>query len=126
MRAAERERLEPAVRAAAHARSASQPKLDATGAGTLNERSGDAERLTESARAGIGGTGATTGAGRTMDWPLWAPAGAAVKRMAADSMKAATRATRRPNMVHKVASQPPAVKVCSDQAVCLPLGSMGS
>ncbi len=114
MTAAKRERLETVVRAAAHARSASQPKLDATGAVTLNERLGDAERLTESARAGIGGTGATTGAGRTMDGFLWAQAGAAVKTMAADRMKAAARTTRRPDMADTVASQPPAVKVCSD------------
>ena len=73
-----------------------------------------------------GAAGVTMGAGRTMDGPSCAWAGSAAKTTAADSMKAATRIARRPNMVHTVAIQPPAVKVCSDQVVCLPLRSMGS
>src|SRR5438876_524610 len=87
---------------------------------------GAAGELIGCAGEATGAPVATTGAGRSMDGPSCARTGAAVRTMAADSMKATTRATRRPSMVHKVASQPPAVKVCSDQAVCLLLGSMGS
>src|ERR1700730_1954485 len=126
MTAAERERLETAERAAAPARRVSQPKLEAAGAATSNERPGDAERLIGSARAGVGVAGATPGAGRTIDVPSCARAGVAAKTMAADSMNAATRTARGPHMVHTVAIQPPAVKVCSDQVVCLPPRSMGS
>jgi len=129
MTGAERKRLKTVVRAAAHARSASQPKLDATGAAaTLNERLGDAERLKDSVRAGIGVAGATMGAGTAMDGPLWAQAGAAavVTTTAASTEEAARVNRQRPDMVHTVAIPTRAVKLCSDQAVCLPLGSMGS
>src|SRR2546422_1010875 len=98
---AERGRLAAASTATA-ARRASQPKLGEIGtAGTLIGCAGEA----------TGAAGATMGAGRTMDGPSCAWAGTAAKSMAADSMKAATRSARRPNMVPTVAIQPPAVKV---------------
>src|SRR5438445_459984 len=104
---AERGRLETAPRMTTAARRTSQPTRGATGDATSFEIGGAGETT--------GATVATTGAGRSMDGPSCARTGVAVRTMAADSMKAATRATRRPSMVHKVASQPPAVKVCSDQ-----------
>jgi hypothetical protein len=118
----ERGRLETAERAATAARNASQPKPGAAGDATTFEIGADGERIGSAGEA----TGATTGTGRTMDGRLWAHAGAAVKTMAADKMKAAARTMRRPNMADTIVVQPPAVKVCSDRAVCLPDKPMGS
>src|SRR6266566_4270180 len=112
---AERGRLEAAApRMTTAARRASQPTRGATGDATSFEI-GAAGELIGCAGEATGATVATTGAGRSMDGPSCARTGVAVRTMAADSMKAAPRATRRPSMVHKVASQPPAVKVCSHQ-----------
>src|SRR5712691_11322791 len=94
---AERGRLVTAERTARAARSASQPKLGAAGDATTFEM-GSAEELLGSAGAATGAAGATMGAGRTMEGLLWAQAGAAIKTMAADRMKAAARTTRRPDM----------------------------
>src|SRR2546428_12753009 len=91
---AERERLVTTTRTATAARSASQPKLGATGDATTFEIGAGGELIGFAGEA-TEATGATMGAGRTMDGPLCAQAGAAVKTMAADSVKAAAKTKRR-------------------------------